>query len=98
MCYKYRKNFLTGIRGIFLSKIKYSNILLNFLPVERRKGLKTVSYLLKRSVQSSAYEFLFMEMAASFKRVACYVKEKNGLILLKLKFIGINKLTDFYLI
>lgn len=49
-------------------------------------------------MQSSAYEFLLMQMAESFKRVACYVKQQDGLILLKLKFIGINKLADLYLI
>jgi len=49
VCYKQRKNFLTVIHGLFLYKIKYSNILLNFLLVERRKDLKTISYLLKRS-------------------------------------------------
>jgi hypothetical protein len=39
-----------------------------------------------------------MEMAECFKRVACYVKEHDGLVLLKFKFVGINKLTDLYLI
>jgi len=51
-----------------------------------------------QQMQSSDYEFLLMQVAESFKRVACYVKEHDGLILLKLKFIGINKLTDLYLI
>lgn len=51
-----------------------------------------------QQMQSSAYEFLLMQMAESFKRVACYVKQQDGLILLKLKFIGINKLADLYLI
>lgn len=51
-----------------------------------------------QQMQSSAYEFLLMEISESFKRVACYVQEQDGLILLKLKFIGINKLRDLYLI
>jgi hypothetical protein len=46
---KYRKNFLTGIHGLFLSKIKYSNISLNFLLVETQKDIKTVSYFLNCS-------------------------------------------------
>jgi hypothetical protein len=49
-------------------------------------------------MQISAYEFLLMEMAEYFKRVACYVKENDDFILLKLQFIGINKLTHLYLI
>jgi hypothetical protein len=51
-----------------------------------------------QQMQSSAYEFLLIQMAETFKRVACYVKEHDGLIMLKLKFIWINKLTDLYLI
>lgn len=51
-----------------------------------------------QQIQSSAYEFLLMEMAEYFKRVACYVKEHDGFIRLKLEFIGINKLTHLYLI
>jgi hypothetical protein len=43
-------------------------------------------------MQISAYEFLLMEMAEYFKRVACYVKEHDDFILLKFQFIGINKL------
>jgi hypothetical protein len=49
-------------------------------------------------MQGSVYEFLLMQMAESFKRVACYLKQHDGIILLKLKFIGINKLADLYLI
>jgi hypothetical protein len=50
-----------------------------------------------QQTQSSAYEFLLMEIAEFFKHFICYVKQHEGLILLKLKFIGINKLTDLYL-
>ena len=50
-------------------------------------------------MESSACEFLLMEMTEYFWRVACHVKEHDGLILLKLKFIGINLLkpNDIYI-